>query len=50
MTSEETPNYICFICKQPVDLTKDRYADEDGKIVHEECYIEYLRSQLKRIS
>ena len=35
---------ICPICKQPVDLTKDRFTNEDGKVVHENCYIRSLLS------
>jgi hypothetical protein len=36
--------YICTICNRPVDLRQDRYADEDGHIVHEQCYIARLLS------
>ena len=34
----------CHICNQPVDLTTDPYTDEDGKTVHENCYIKRLMS------
>lgn len=37
-----SPEIACAICKQPVVLEKDRYADEDGKVVHEHCYVNYL--------
>jgi hypothetical protein len=30
----------CPICNQPIDLTKDRFANEGGKAVHENCYIQ----------
>jgi hypothetical protein len=36
--------YICPICNKPVDLERDRYANEDGKAVHESCYVERLTS------
>jgi hypothetical protein len=29
----------CAICSEPVDLTVDLSADEDGKAVHEDCYV-----------
>jgi hypothetical protein len=34
----------CAICNEPVDLQRDKYADEDGKVVHENCYIMRLMS------
>jgi hypothetical protein len=34
--------YICPICNKPVDLVKDQYTDEDGKLIHESCYIKRL--------
>ncbi|MGA2391511.1 MAG: hypothetical protein ABSF97_21320 [Candidatus Sulfotelmatobacter sp.] len=32
----------CKICCKPVDLTVDLYADENGKIVHEVCYMQRI--------
>jgi hypothetical protein len=32
----------CHICSQPVDLTADTAADEDGQTVHERCYVKKL--------
>jgi hypothetical protein len=29
----------CAICSEPVDLTVDVSADENGKGVHEDCYV-----------
>jgi hypothetical protein len=37
----------CNICNRPVDL-KVAKTDEDGKGVHEECYVRRMR--LKKIS
>jgi len=34
----------CTICAKPVDLTVDLYADENGKSVHEHCYVKYVTS------
>jgi hypothetical protein len=31
--------YTCPICHKPVELERDRYADENGQIMHEECYL-----------
>jgi hypothetical protein len=32
----------CPICDKPVDLTRDRFTDENGQVVHESCYINRL--------
>jgi hypothetical protein len=32
----------CAICSKPVDLAVDLSADENGKAVHEHCYVRYL--------
>jgi hypothetical protein len=37
-------SYICPICKEPVDLAQDQYADENGKVMHENCYVQRLMS------
>ncbi len=29
----------CTICKKPVDLMVDLYANENGEAVHEQCYV-----------
>jgi hypothetical protein len=39
-------SHICSIYTKPVDLQQDRYADEDGKVVDEDCYIKRLVSSL----
>jgi hypothetical protein len=36
--------FTCTICNKPVDLTQDRYADENGKVMHEHCYVQRLMS------
>jgi len=34
----------CALCRKPVDLLIDLSADENGKAVHEECYVKRLTS------
>jgi hypothetical protein len=43
----EESKFTCPICDKPVDLERDRYADEDGKIMHESCYVQRLMSRKK---
>jgi hypothetical protein len=40
----ENSKFTCPICHQPVELNRDCYADENGKIVPEECYMQRLIS------
>jgi hypothetical protein len=47
MTSTPRPegsSLTCALCHQPINLDRDRYADENGKIVHEDCYVKRLMS------
>jgi len=34
-----SPEIPCTICAKPVDLQTDLHADENGKAVHEDCYV-----------
>ena len=34
----------CKLCSKPVDLAADLSADENGKAVHEECYVKHITS------
>lgn len=34
----------CIICKKAVNLSADLTADENGKAVHEECYVNHVAS------
>ncbi len=38
------PEFSCAICTSPVDLRTDLSADENGKTVHEGCYVERMTS------
>jgi hypothetical protein len=42
MGDHRSPEITCSICAKPVDLQTDLYADENGKAVHEDCYVERL--------
>jgi hypothetical protein len=33
------PEIPCVICSKPLDLRVDLSADENGKAVHEHCYL-----------
>jgi hypothetical protein len=32
----------CTICANPVDLSVELCADEQGKAVHEDCYVKHI--------
>jgi hypothetical protein len=34
--------YICPMCRKPIDLNKDETADEDGQVMHAECYFKRI--------
>jgi hypothetical protein len=34
----------CVICRKPIDLQIDLYADENGKAAHGDCYIKRITS------
>jgi hypothetical protein len=38
------PEIPCTVCAKPVDLAVDLYADENGKAVHEDCYVQRITS------
>jgi hypothetical protein len=44
MGSRPFPEISCALCSKPVDLLIDLSADENGKAVHEECYVRRLTS------
>ena len=39
MNTEVNTRILCHICGEPISLTSDTVADEDGKPVHERCYV-----------
>jgi hypothetical protein len=44
MGSRPFPEISCALCSKPVDLVIDLSGDENGKAVHEECYVTRLTS------
>jgi hypothetical protein len=36
------PEISCALCAKPIDLQVDLSADENGKAVHEDCYVKRL--------
>jgi predicted nucleic acid-binding Zn ribbon protein len=38
----ETP---CVLCSKPVDLRVDLCSDENGKAIHEDCYVQRVTGQ-----
>jgi hypothetical protein len=38
------PEAPCKICVKPVDLETDLHTDENGKAVHEDCYVKHITS------
>ncbi|MCU1300648.1 MAG: hypothetical protein JWQ87_932 [Candidatus Sulfotelmatobacter sp.] len=43
------PEIPCTICAKPVDLSVELCADEHGKAIHEDCYVEHLQRGPKEI-
>jgi len=33
------PEFHCVMCRKVLDLTSDLNTDENGKAVHEQCYV-----------
>jgi hypothetical protein len=44
MAAHPYPEIPCTICSKLVDLRVDLYADENGRAVHEKCYINLTQS------
>jgi hypothetical protein len=42
--------FHCVICIDPVDLTVDLSADENGQAVHEECYVKRITAPRRELS
>jgi hypothetical protein len=45
MDGNENTSTLCPICNKPVGLTFDTAVDEDGKAVHELCYVSEVTNQ-----
>jgi hypothetical protein len=44
------PEISCTLCSKLVDLRVDFYADENGKAVHEDCYLQRITTPHSRHS
>jgi hypothetical protein len=44
MNNRPFPEIPCVVCSKPVDLVADLSADENGKTVHTECYVQQITS------
>ena len=44
MGGHPIPEIPCTICAKPVDLQTDLTADENGKAIHEDCYVKQVTS------
>jgi hypothetical protein len=42
MGGQPFPEISCLLCSKPVDLKVDLSADENGKAVHTECYVQRI--------
>jgi hypothetical protein len=40
----------CIICRQPLNLRIDLSADENGKAVHEDCYVNRITSSSSNLA
>jgi len=38
----DTDRYTCPMCGKPINLDRDETADEDGQVVHAECYFKRI--------
>ena len=50
MHSHRFPETRCIICSQPLDLQTDLSADENGKAVHEDCYVKRITSSSRNLA
>ena len=46
MGGRPLPEIPCILCSKPINLQSDLSADENGKAVHEECYVRRIASSL----
>lgn len=44
------PDIPCKLCSKPVDLSADFSADENGKAVHEECYVQHITTSRSNVT
>jgi len=37
--------YTCPMCGKPIDLNRDETADENGQVMHADCYFKRIGGQ-----
>jgi hypothetical protein len=50
MAGHPFPEISCAICAKPVDLQIDLSANENGKAVHEKCYVKQTTSSANPVA
>lgn len=45
MESHSVPIKLCILCNEAVDLRVDLCADENGKSIHEDCYVKRITNR-----
>jgi hypothetical protein len=50
MRNHRFPETPCIICSQPLDLRTDLSADENGKAVHQDCYVKRITSSSRNLA
>jgi hypothetical protein len=50
MGGHTLPEIPCKLCAKAVDLTIDLSADENGKAVHEDCYVKHITGSHRKPS
>jgi hypothetical protein len=48
MGGHPVPEISCTLCSKPVDPRVDLSADENGKAVHEDCYVKRITTTHSR--
>jgi len=48
MGGHPVPEISCTLCSKRFDLRVDLSADEDGNAVHEDCYVEWIKTAHSR--
>jgi hypothetical protein len=44
---DKKESFTCRICSKPLQLETNTRTDEDGKAVHEECYVKHVTAQAR---
>jgi hypothetical protein len=50
MGGHKLPEIPCVLCNKAVDLSADLHTDENGKAVHEDCYVKRVASSRSNLT